>query len=510
MKTNFKKISALFVALLIFGSCGTDFLEVKPKGTALESEYYQNRDEAYAGLVAVYDVVGYMSNGLITKVGAMNSASDDQYAGGGGATDMYNFQVMTDLSLLNPNVGPGTDLWKKGYSGVFRANKLLEKLPDVPMDENEKAQFTAECKFLRAYFYFDLVRLFKNIPLFTKPVSPAEMYSVTQVSPEEVYAQIEQDLVEAIPSLPNSYTTEKGRVTAGAAHALLGKVYLYLERWDEAADQLAEVNGATPGAPNAKYGYDLLDNFGDLWKTNNEFNSESVFEISYTNTSVSDWGPCGAGCGEGNILNVMSGPRNFSIVAGHEAEVPAYVSGWSFFVITPEFAALMNGDPRYPYTIADIAKWQDEGKLTYAPGYMDTGFFFEKYASKQSDRWTGPGNADLNYPQNVYEIRLADTYLMEAEALVEGGGDAGRAQALLDAVRARVGLGSVPATLPNIYKERRFELVGEGHRWFDLIRWGQAADALAFKGFVEGKHNVLPIPQPELNNTKLVQNVEWQ
>ncbi|HMG11524.1 MAG TPA: RagB/SusD family nutrient uptake outer membrane protein, partial [Mucilaginibacter sp.] len=103
-------------------------------------------------------------------------------------------------------------------------------------------------------------------------------------------------------------------------------------------------------------------------------------------------------------------------------------------------------------------------------------------------------------------IRLADTYLMEAEALVQGGGDKQRAQALLDAVRARVKLPSIPASLTNIYTERRLELAQEGNRWFDLVRTGQAATALAGKGFKAGLNEILPIPQHDLNNTKLKQN----
>ncbi|HYC86059.1 MAG TPA: RagB/SusD family nutrient uptake outer membrane protein, partial [Chryseosolibacter sp.] len=152
---------------------------------------------------------------------------------------------------------------------------------------------------------------------------------------------------------------------------------------------------------------------------------------------------------------------------------------------------------------------KDDGLVNYTPGYMDTGYFLEKFAAKQEDRWNGAGNWELNYPHNVYEIRLADTYLMEAEALVRANTNPTRAQALLDAVRARVGLTSVPATFDNILAERRLELAGEGHRWFDLVRTGRAATALAFKGFVAGKHEVLPIPLLELENTKLLQSKEY-
>ncbi|WP_333865293.1 RagB/SusD family nutrient uptake outer membrane protein, partial [Chitinophaga sp.] len=131
------------------------------------------------------------------------------------------------------------DLWRKGFSGVFRANKLLEKIAAVPMSEAKKARYVAECKFLRAYFYFDLLRMFKNIPLLLQPLDVNEMFDVTQAAPADVWAQIEKDLKDAIAEtqLPDRITdlNEKARATKGAAHALLGKVYIYQEKWPEAA-----------------------------------------------------------------------------------------------------------------------------------------------------------------------------------------------------------------------------------------------------------------------------------
>jgi hypothetical protein len=376
------------------------------------------------------------------------------------------------------------------------------------MDDAEKARFVAETKFLRAYFYFDLVRLFKNVPLILEPLALTAMNNVEQATPAAIYAQIEKDINESLANLPDKVTgADAARANKGMAYALLGKVYLYEEKFAEAATALAKVNGTTPGQPSEVYGYDLMDNYGDLFKTSKEFNSESIFEISFTNSSAGDWG-CSA-CTEGNILAVMAGPRTFSVNKGFETQVPAYVSGWSFFVITPNLVTAMTGDPRYVHTIADIKGLKAQDKVKYEPGYMDTGYFLEKFAAKQSDRWTGAGAADLNYPHNIYEIRLADTYLMEAEALVRGSGNATRAQLLLDAVRARVGLGPIAATYDNILTERRLELAGEGHRWFDLVRTGKAATALAFKNFQAGKHEILPVPILELENTKIQQSKEY-
>ena len=168
----------------------------------------------------------------------------------------------------------------------------------------------------------------------------------------------------------------------------------------------------------------------------------------------------------------------------------------------------MQGEPRYQFTIADVQALEDEGLVTYEKGYQNTGFFIKKFIPLQSDVNEG-GNVFGNFDQNIYDIRLADTYLMEAEALVKSGGDLGRAQALLDAVRERVGLPPVAVTMEAIKVERRMELAGEGHRWFDLVRWGDAPEALGFKGFIEGKNEILPIPLLELENTLLEQNAEY-
>ncbi|MFY8110446.1 MAG: RagB/SusD family nutrient uptake outer membrane protein, partial [Flavobacterium sp.] len=166
---------------------------------------------------------------------------------------------------------------------------------NVPMPDAQKARFTAETKALRAYYYFELVRLFKNIPLITAPIPTSEVYNVVQAKPEDVYAQIEKDLKEAIPNLPNTITnptTESGRFTKGAIKALLGKVYLYQGKNALAAAELAEVNG-TPGG-TSPFGYKLLTKYSDLWVISNKFNSEAIIEVSHTNKSNSGWGNWGS------------------------------------------------------------------------------------------------------------------------------------------------------------------------------------------------------------------------
>lgn len=502
MKRNTFKYTLVAIATSVLTSCNSSYLEVLPKGSSLEASYYTNQSEAFSGLVAVYDIMRKNSGGFENMITMLNAGSDDNVAGGGGATDGMGLQSFSNYSI-SPTTVPSS-FWGDHYQGVFRANFLLSKLTNIPMDASLKARYTGEAKALRALYYFNLVRLFKNIPLIVSPLASSEIYNVVQAEPSAVYAQIEKDLNEAIPVLPNTVpANEAGRLTKGAVQALLGKVYLYDNKLAEAATQLAIVNG-TPGGTNP-YGYKLLSNFGDLWIFANKFNSESILEVAHTSASNAGWGNWGSDTDEGNTVVQMIGPRTLTRPAGSTA--PAYYSGgWSFNPITQDLYDALKNDPRFAATILDAKALKAAKQINYIPAYQDTGYFINKFMPKQSDVSTGLGNTELNFSQNSYLIRLADTYLMEAEAL---GGTGARAQALLDAVRSRVGLPSVPVSLNAIANERRLELACEGHRWFDLVRTGKAATTLANKGFKAGKNEVLPIPYKELENTKIKQNPNY-
>src|SRR5690606_7732671 len=393
-------------------SCSKDYLEVAPKGTALQDNYYRNESEAYSGLVAVYDILGKESRGFENMVTMMNAGSDDHFAGGGGPTDGTGIHAFADYTI-SPATIPAS-YWNDYYQGIFRANVLLAKLPDIPMGENTKARFSAEATALRASYYFQLVRMFGNIPLITEPLPASEIYNVEQVSREAVYAQMEQDLSEAKSVLPDIIdpNTEGGRLTKGAVQALLGKVYLYNGKNALAATELAEVNG-TPGG-TSKYGYRLLNTFADLWEFTNIFNSESILEVAHTNQSNADWGFWGSGADEGNSVNIMVGPRSYTRPIGSTA--PDYAAGWSFNVFTEQFYDIMKTDPRFDATVADLKALKADGQIDYLPGDRDTGYYLKKFMPHNSDATTGGGAKELNYQQHMYIIRLADTYLLEAEA----------------------------------------------------------------------------------------------
>ncbi len=516
MKNKFLKISIAASFLVSISTlnvaCNNDTLEEKEyKGAFDGDNFFRNEQECFFGLVGTYDVMRKYAGGFENMVTFFNAASDDFYAGGGSATDGAGIQGASSFQI-NPTTMPPS-YWRDYYQGIARANALILNAPKASMDETLKQRFIAEAKTLRAMYYFDLLRVFGNIPLILKTFEATDdFYNVPQATPAQVYAQIEKDLNEAVPNLPMTVSGEQnGRLTQGAAKALLGKVYLYENKKAEAAAQFADVNG-TPGG-TSQYGYKLLESYDDLWKAGvalggtadpYEFTSESIIEASHSDQGKSDWAFWGQGKDEGNSICVMTAPRSYTRVTQPNPanNAPDIVSGWAFNTVTTDLFNFMQNDPRVNATILNMNTLKAQGKADYAPAYKDTGYFLNKYMPT-SDKKSTLGVTELNYRQNYIVIRLADTYLMEAEAL---NGTGARAQALLDAVRARVGLASVPVTLQAVKDERRRELAGEGHRFFDLVRWGEASTKLASKGFVAGKNEIMPIPLTELTGTILKQN----
>lgn len=484
-------------------SCGKDYLEVDPKGKATEDNFYKTPDEALEGLVAVYSILSH-EGGWSVKLIPYNSAADECYTGGASVGDYSGYQAWNTYTMT-ATTGPSEGIWNPDYQAIYRANLLIQKISGgvSGLSDALKERYVAEAKALRAYFYFELITLFKSIPLITEPLTQSQWYTVTQASRADVYAQIEKDLNDAITVLPSKSeqsSSDYGHLTKGAAMALLGKAILFQNdesRMEEAAGWFNQVN--TSGD------YSLLANFKDIFDPANKFNSESILEITHTAAMAAstDWSTSIYG----NMYVIAVGPRSYE--HGTEDADHTYVAGWSFNPIIANFANFMKGDPRYKYTIADVDSLVTNCGAKYSAGYQNSGYFIQKYAPLEKWR-TKNGTTELNFPNDYIEIRLADTYLMEAEAWIRAGKNTARAQTLLDAVRTRVGLPSVPATLDNIYKERKLELATEGHRWFDLVRTGQAATVLSFKGFVKGKHEYLPIPQSSLDNTKLVQDSAYQ
>jgi hypothetical protein len=489
--------------IMLLVSCN-GVTNVSPKGEQLESNYYMTPDQVFKALVAAYNPVGWQTYGgkYNPLIGGLNSAADECFAGGGGPTDVRQWHAWNSYKNLSAAVGPQEGYWQRSYTGINRANLLLQKIDGVKgLSADKKSRYIAEAKFLRGYYYFWLIRLFKNVPLITKPLNTAEIYQQKQAVPDSVYAQIENDFKAAIPDLPSAPlpADEEGRATKGAARAFLAKTLIWevgsgnnKSKLKEAANLLEKVN-TNPA-------YHLLKSYPDIFSPANKFNAESIFEITHTSKQQSDFGLFGSGNLHGNIYVQMVGPRSYS--------GPIYHSGYSFNPITPAYVDSMRGDPRYQYTIANIDSLTKATGGSYVAGYHNTGYFVKKYAPRAKYAAT-VGAVPTNWPNDYIEVRLAGTYLLEAEAIVRAGGDQSKAAHYLNAVRARVGLSSESPTLANIYHEMYMELGTEGHRWFHLVRTGRAGKVLGRLGYDPSKNNVLPIPLESLNNTKLNQNPHY-
>jgi len=478
----------------------------------VESNFYQTKQDAQEALVAIYDVLQWNTlNGFHVPEMLSDIASDDSYAGGASRNDAPNI-IEIDQHKIRTTNGEVHGLWRKYYTGIYRANKYLEKIPGIDAEEEFKTLTTAEAKFLRAYFYFDLARFFENVPLITTPLDNPDEYNQPQAAPSEVYSQIGQDLMEAIPNLREFVpSNQKGRVTKWAAEALLVRVYLYysgvygddLPAGDQTVDRARAITMVEDVINNS--GHDLLENYDDIFKLEYEFSQESVFEIAYSDSRPWwDWGYVHGG--EGNMAPQMQGPR---------VDQPAeeeYERGWSFSPVTAELIEAFDpADPRLEATVL----FEDELNAGLTVGYQHTGNFTQKYTTHKSYR-AADGQLELNWGNNYRVIRFADVLLMGAE-LQLAAGDQDKAQQYLDRVRGRVDMPSVDATMENIHRERRLELALEGQRYWDLLRRGlnvakqhidtpaemkdgyvgDAADfAVTFNKATKG---LFPIPQSEID-----------
>ncbi len=277
-----------------------------------------------------------------------------------------------------------------------------------------------------------------------------------------------------------------GRATKGAAQALLGKAYLYQEKFAEAAEVLDQVI--------LSGNYSLVEDFGSIWVNEGENGPESVFEVQYTELE-------GAGfdclqCSEGNVAVGFQGVRGY--------EGPVFTPGFSFNVpVQKAVDAFDPGDLREGVTILDIVAWSDSTGAVYTTGYEHTGYFNRKYLPRKRSP-EAANDLNLTNPNNYRAIRYADVLLMAAEAFNRGGIDDTKAQDYLNMVRSRAfgddnhNVTFTGAALTDaIWKERYIELIGEGHRFFDLVRTGKAAEEIP--GFVAGKHELFPVPIEEIN-----------
>lgn len=492
------RVAILLIALVAIPiSCSDDFLDKPLQGELTQESFPKSDADALLAVNGVYNITRHSSFnfGLFP---VMDIMSDDGYKGSNPSDAASSIGPFDNFKHIATESNHGR-WWNTLYEGVKRANVVIEKLPDVTMNETLKTRYIAEARFLRALFYFDLVRAWGDVPLITKVItSPGQ----SRTPAAEVFAVIIGDLGLAISGLPEKSdyaATEMGRATKGAARGLLARVYLFRKDFVNAEKYAMEVINSGQ--------YSLEPDFVNANSEAGEHGVESVFEI-----------------GAMRFENIENGGNQYANVQGVRGTPNR---GWGFNRPSMSLmASFETGDPRLEGTVLYLNETID-GVLIQGDGNTPdetkdaAGNVIEIECYNQKV-WTPGTTVPPQFGHNRRIIRYADVLLMAAEALNENGKTV-EALVHLNAVRKRargttVGVLLDISALPKdalrtvILHERRVELALEGHRFWDLIRTGQAVQVLGPLGFQAGKHEVLPIPQNEIDLAQgsLKQTPGWE
>ncbi|KUG09179.1 RagB/SusD family nutrient uptake outer membrane protein [Solirubrum puertoriconensis] len=485
--------ATLLLAPLLAG-CGKEFLDVQPNDSVTEDNFYQTETDAIQATNAAYSELGKGGQYNYALWGIGDIMSDNSYTGGGGGGDGIEHQQLDNFNI--PATNPLTNrLWGGCYVGIGRANLVLQRVPGITnMSEAIRKRCLGEAQFLRAKYYFDLVRAFGDVPLLTVPPTSLAQVNIPRTPAEEVYARIVQDLEEAFTNLPASYSgADLGRATKWAAAGLLAKVQLTRGNNAEAARWAREV------LQNS--GKSLWPSYGDNFRIENENGRESLFEVQFVsglNGYTFD--------GLGFVGNEFFGPRGQGLTPQ---------GGYGFNIPEAEFVnGYEAGDQRRDVTIWKPGDAYPAGSTATAqpaslPG-SPNGYGVKKW-------FVGKVNTNIwDSGLNIPVLRLAEVYLILAEAV----GATPEGLEALNKVRRRAFGADLnqPSThdfnpaqgdfKEAVLRERRYELAFENDRWFDLKRTGKllTLPALVAKG-AKPTNLVLPIPQSERDaNPNLSQN----
>ena len=472
-------ICCLLLGLIFFTGCKKSFLDVAPQGQQQTEEFWKTEDDATKAVNAMYANLHVWNNIAFAPIAIESMGSDDAEKGSNAtdATFMNNFDNFTASSTE----GQLADFWAGEYQTINFANQVLDNVPNISMDDNLKANYLAEAKFIRAYAYFRLVRAFGDVPLRLHVPKDASEYNIPRTPKADVWAAVEQDLSDAASVLPVSYgAADIGRITKGAAFSLHAKVAMYQQKWQDVFDLTSQVISSGQ--------YTLFPSYEQLFRVENENCSESIFELQ-----------CSLIPG-----NPDASSSQYSQVQGVRGSTGG---GWGFNVPTQDLAnSYEANDPRRDATIIFRGETTPEGDAIPSDG--DNPMYNQKSYVPFNDYVTGYSEG---CQQNVRVIRYADVLLMNAEAANELGNSA-QALTSLNMVRTRArGDNNSTTVLPDItttdqaqlrtiiWRERRSEFGMEFDRYFDVIRQGRGAEVFGPKGWKAGKNEVWPIPQNEID-----------
>jgi hypothetical protein len=486
----------LMILAMIAVSCKKDFLDKQPQGVLSTEGFYTNADNARQAVNACYEASRDAWSFVFTLPSMGDIRSDDAEKGGSNPADFFEMQLLKD-GLITPSNYIVQAYWMNMYNGIYRCNIVTEKVPGIAMDLTLRNQYIGEAKFLRALYYFHLVRSYGGVPLITTILDPTD-YIQPRASAEAVWSQIEQDLKDASTLLPGvnaQAVSDRGRATSGAAKALLVKTYSYEKKWTEAESLAREIMDSGE--------YSLVQDYASQFTYTGEWDNESIFEINFATLPPYNVGS--------QYMEVQL-PRAFKKVeVGTTDTTAGQWSGWGFNCPTQnlvdEFepgdsrlhaSIIFNGDSLCTYNDATSGKnYIEIADNSQSPTLMHNHKSYVPTDLRPQAIGQGGGNAGVN----IRILRYADVLLLYAEAAMENGKD-GDAKAALKDVRNRAGLSDYP-TDPKyadlreaVYHERRVELALEHNRYFDLVRWGRAS---TLPGWDPVKGGLLPIPQIEID-----------
>jgi hypothetical protein len=507
-----KKFIIIFIAASLTGlvSCNKD-LELTNPNAPTTAIFWKSADDAQKGVNAMYSTV-HRAGICRWFFFATMIRSDEGYSTSPDANLQNNFDRFINNDY---NYGNYTGIWNDLYVGIARTNQVLDNVPSIEMDATLKARLLGEAKFMRALFYYHLATLWGNVPLQLKSSTPTDLPPTS--SQAQVFAQVQQDLTDAAAVLPLTYSgNDRGRATKGAANALLAKAFMQQRKFQEALAPLQSV--IQSGA------YSLVSNYQNNFLSTTEFNSESVFEYGNAlnpNDNHDDDTQTGGqdNLNYGSSLPPFFAPRPIGFTDGQAQR-------WLVNEYGQETTAAGGRDPRLAASL--LFNFTDERgpdfTLVYGQTFTSrfgTGTNNDVFFRKQLNDNNGTATGDsFHSPNNYRFIRYSDVLLMYAECLNETGATA-TAYQYVDQVRQRAGLRTLTVAKPGlnhdaflaqIKHERITELNGEGHRFNDLARWGDLGTTLqtrdaGFSNFVKGKHELLPIPQQDLDiNPNMKQN----
>ena len=492
---RYRHIAAgLMATAFLATGCSDSFLEVTSPTQEFIDTYYTTDAHIQEAVVAAYDPLHWTDWGMdeYNPVTLMSDImADDLWIGGQDRTDNQAWHLMMNFEAIPTNVIKG--LWSVAYSGVKRSNDVLTYLEwaGENVKEENRAYYTAQVLTLRALYYNWLWKFWGNIPYYD--VNLTAPYLAEQLPADQVYEKIIADLdnVISMDVLPMRETSENyGRVTKAMAYMLYAEVVMYHNdesRYGKALQYMQEIINSGE--------YDLVDDYAGIFKESGEWNKESIFEVNYTDdNAVRSWSaPLTAG---GTVLPTLISPHTWPDgTDGHD-------QGWGFCPVRLEtYERYANNDTR-----RDATCW-NAGALgvDYNKRYQDTGLFLEKYAALTGNNKDQKADAQLNWNNNLRIYRFSETLLNAAELIARGAGS-GDAKLYLNKVRKRAGLVTeLEPTIDNIIEERHLEFVGEGKRYWDLIRTGKASSVLVpdeygyrTNTWTENK-KYLPIPQSEID-----------